>query len=354
MIPSTSAITPNLYGDTVTITTTAPADTPHAIALLMTAQGAILDQSTGAIDFGSVLVSAPATQTFTVSNKGNAPATVSYAAAPSVYTVSPQAQVVGGGANYTATLHFAPTAQQQYPGTAQMTVDASTVLCAAVKPAITLSGQGALDAQVAPTSLDFGLVNCGATGTAKKFTLTNTSKASFTWGATLGTAYYTISPTSGSLAKGASVMITVTPVKIPVASATTADLYADTVKITTTPVLESPYLVSLHETAQGAILSFNPTSINFGNVKTNKATSTRGFSVVNDGNLAAPVTLMESGSQFSISATSGTANAGASLPVNATFAPTVTGVSNGSVSVTTTAIKCAPLPANMTLTGNGL
>ena len=116
MMPSTSAVSPNLYGDTLTITTNAPGDDPHTVDLLMTAHGAILEQSTGAMDFGSVLASAPATSTFTVSNSGNAPATVSYTTKPAAFSVSPQAQVVGAAANYIATARFAPTAEQPTPG----------------------------------------------------------------------------------------------------------------------------------------------------------------------------------------------------------------------------------------------
>ncbi|MDB4933293.1 MAG: hypothetical protein JWP87_265, partial [Labilithrix sp.] len=353
MIPATSDVSPNLYGDTLTITTTAPGDDPHVVDLLETAHGAILSQSKGAIDFGSVLVSSPATSTFTVSNSGNAPATVSFTTSPAVFTVSPQAQVVGAGASYDATAHFAPTAQQAYAGTAAMTT-AGTVLCGALPtPAIALTGNGALSAQVSPSNVDFGLVACGATGTASKVTLTNTSPNSFTWGATLGTAYYTITPTSGTLLKGKSVDIVITPKAIPSTSATTADLYADTLTIKTNPALESPYVAAVHMTAQGAILSFNPTTLAFGNQK--KDTSrTKSYAVVNSGNLAAPITLTKSGSMYSITPTTETVNAGSSTTtLNASFKPTQTGNQNGSVSVSTTAKRCAPLPAAMSMTGSG-
>jgi hypothetical protein len=351
-VPGTSAISPNLYGDTLTITTTAPGDSPHVVDLLETAHGAILAQSTGAIDFGSVLASSPATSTFKVSNSGNAAATVSFDATPSVFTLSPQAQVVGAGAAYDATVRFAPTAQQSYAGTATMKTT-GTVLCAPLpKPAITLTGNGALSAQVTPTTVDFGLVSCGSTAAAKTVTLTNTSQATFSWTAAIATAYYTITPTSGTLAKTKSVDITITPKAIPTVSDTKADLYADTLKITTSPGLESPYVASLHMTAEGAILSFNPTTLAFGSQK--KDTSrTKSYAVVNTGNFAAPITLTKTGSSFSISPTSSTANAGSSASLNATFSPTSTSSSSGTVTVTTTAKRCAPLPAAMTMTGTG-
>jgi len=352
MIPPTSAISPNLYGDTLTITTDAPGDDPHTVDLLMTARGAILEASTGAIDFGSVLVSAPATSNVTVSNAGNAPATVSFNVAPVVFSVSPQNQVVGAGANYTATARFAPTASQLYSGTAEMTVAAGTVLCAPLKAPLTLTGTGALGAQLSPSSVDFGLVSCGSTGTAQNITLTNTSPATFTWAASLATAYYAITPVSGSLASGASVTIKVTPKAIPATSSTAADLYADAVTVSI-PSLGSTVLASLHMTAQGAILSFNPTpTLGFGSVKTTKSL-TKTYAVVNDGNLAAPITLTKSGPQYSINPTTSTVNAGASATLNASFNPTSNGTQNGTIGVTTTAKRCAPLPPALKLTGVG-
>ena len=354
MIPVTSPISPNYYGDTVTITTLAPGDAPHTVDLLMTARGAILDQSTGAVDFGSVLISAPATSTLTVSNSGNAPATVSYTTNPAVFSVSPQAQVVGTGSTYVATARFAPTGEQLYTGTAQMTVEAGSVLCAPLKQPIMLSGQGALGAQVTPSSVDFGLVSCGGTGTAKKVTLTNTSNATFAWTASLVTAYHAITPTSGNLAKGASVMITVTPKAIPTTSLTTPDLYADTLTVAV-PALGQSFVSSLHMTAEGAILSFEPTpTLDFGNTKQNNS-RTKSYSVLNTGNFAASVSLTKTGSQFSITPnpTTTTVNAGVPTTLNASFNPTSTGTLNGTITLSSAVKRCAPLPPALKLTGNG-
>jgi hypothetical protein len=47
-IPFPSLVSPNLYGETLTITTDATGDTdPHTVTLLETAHGAILSQSAG-------------------------------------------------------------------------------------------------------------------------------------------------------------------------------------------------------------------------------------------------------------------------------------------------------------------
>lgn len=104
-------------------------------------------------------------------------------------------------------------------------------------------------------------------------------------------------------------------------------------------------------TAEGAILSFNPTpTLDFGNVN-HDGSRTKTYAVVNDGNLAAPITLTKTGSQYSISPTTSTANAGSSATLNASFNPTSTGTITGTIAVTTTAKRCAPLPAALKLTG---
>src|SRR5205085_12663995 len=50
-IPATSAVTPNLYGDTLTVTTDVPTDPAHNIALTQTARGSIFAISTMAVNF---------------------------------------------------------------------------------------------------------------------------------------------------------------------------------------------------------------------------------------------------------------------------------------------------------------
>jgi hypothetical protein len=108
-------------------------------------------------------------------------------------------------------------------------------------------------------------------------------------------------------------------------------------------------------TAQGAILSFNPTpTLDFGSVRLTKSL-TKTYAVINDGNLAAPVTLTKSGPQFAIAPnpTLTTVNAGSSTTLNATFNPTSSGAQNGNIAITTTAKRCAPLPPALKLTGTG-
>jgi hypothetical protein len=355
-IPGTSEVTPNLYGDVLRFTTNAPGDTePHDVDLLMTARGAILSASTSSVDFGGVFVGSTATAPFTVQNSGNVNATVSFSVGNAVFGASPQAQVVAGGGSYGVTATFSPTAQTTYSSNARMTVPEGTVLCAPLPSPIALAGAGASRASLMPSSLDFGMVDCGGAAPSQNVIFENRSGANFAWSASMATSHYDFSPKSGNLSNGKTVAIRVTPKAIPTTSATTADLYADVLTLTTTPTLESPYVASVHMTARGAILSFSPTAIDFGSVKVDRKKADR-FSVVNSGNVDAPITLSVGGPQqamFTVDPAASQVAGPGSRNVNATFEPTSTGTKNASVSVTTTAKRCAPYPANLTLTGTG-
>ncbi len=74
-VPQSSAVTSDLYADTLTVTTTAQGDTAHQVLLHETARGAILSTS-GPLDFGRHKVGSSATKTLTLSNTGNAAAQV--------------------------------------------------------------------------------------------------------------------------------------------------------------------------------------------------------------------------------------------------------------------------------------
>ena len=115
------------------------------------------------------------------------------------------------------------------------------------------------------------------------------------------------------------------------------------------PINET-HTVSLHETAQGAVLTLNPTSLAFTNGQT------KNFTVNNSGNVTAPYTLTVGGNNpgsFAVTPTSGTANAGNSVTESVTYSkPLLSGPQSATVSITSTAGRCAPLPAALTVSGN--
>jgi hypothetical protein len=356
-IPAASAVTPNGYGDTLTVTTTAAGDMPHAIALRETAQGAILSQSTSGISFGPVAVRMTASSQFTVTNTGNAPATVSFDTQTNAFAVSPQGQTVGGGSSYTPIVTFTPSAANAYSDTATMRVAAGAVLCGPLPAGAALSGSGinTTAVSVSPTNLDFGLVGCGSTATPQTVTIQNGGTASFTWSAKLTTQYYVLSSMGGTLAPGASANVVVTPAAIPGNSAVTPDLYADTLTFSTNAPGDAPHAVSLHETAQGAILLFNPPNmLGMGSVQVGDSAQSM-LNVVNNGNLTALVMLRLMGGQgFHLDLTSvNVAGAGSASTVKVTFAPQSSGSQSATVSMSTSTPLCGPLPHPLTLSGKG-
>jgi hypothetical protein len=311
VIPQTSAVTADLYQGTLTITTTAPGDTGHIIALHETAYGVILASTAGgAIAFGSVNKGQMPTSQYNVSNTGNESTTVSFAVGSPAFTVTPSFPLASMASNV-VTVTFLPTNLQSYTDQVTTTLPAGTAVCGPIPAPIQLTGTGTpvpTGVTVMPATLNFADVNCGAQAPLQTLTL-NTSNvgASATYTATfgMGNKYYTLAAyNSGSpLTPGApiatgtalplpamgSLMIDVVPNAIPGTSATTMGGFNDTLTITTNVPMDTTHMIQLQETAQGAILTFTPTMIM--TTSSPGTATTPMISVVNVGNLAANFTL---------------------------------------------------------------
>ena len=355
-VPQTSAVTPNLYGDTLTVVTDVASDSPHDIPLRLTARGSIFAISTSSVNFGSVPVGVTANGQFTVSNTGNAPGALVFTPiAPAIFGMPGNALVAAASASILSAT-FSPAAQMTYSDMASISKTSATVLCEPLPAAaISLSGLGTAANVVglSGSALNFGLVACGSTAAAQTLTVTNNSsnQLAFTFSLSGGASSpYTVTGPS-SLAAGASGQVTVTPRAVPATSSTAPDAFAGTLSITGTggPINES-HPVALHETAQGAVLTLNPTTLSFTDGQS------KNFTVNNSGNLAAPYTLSVGGSNpnsFSLTPTSGTAPAGGSVTEAASYAkPLLSGPQSATVTLSTAAGRCAPLPAALPLSGN--
>jgi hypothetical protein len=147
--------------------------------------------------------------------------------------------------------------------------------------------------------------------------------------------------------------VTVTPKAIPAVSSTTADAFGDTLTISASggPINET-HTVALHETAQGAVLTLNPSSLAF------TGNGSKNFTVNNAGNLPANYTLALSGDdpgRFSVSPTSGTANGGSSVTETVTYARPglyLGGTFTANVTFSSSVGLCAPLPGSIPLSGS--
>ena len=140
-IPATSAITPNLYGDVLTVTTDAANDTPHVLNLTMTARGAILAFSATPADYGlQGLFAAGVNRTATVSNTGNAGANVTLTSSKAAYTLPAGPFAITAGASANTTVSFAATTFGANDATLSMAT--GDVVCQPLPAAANLTGQG--------------------------------------------------------------------------------------------------------------------------------------------------------------------------------------------------------------------
>src|SRR5207302_128469 len=134
---------------------------------------------------------------------------------------------------------------------------------------------------------------------------------------------------------GTSVQLVVVPLKVPgppTVTSTAFDALADTLSIRATGgggVIDETHVVSLHESANGAVLSFNPNALSF------SGGGQKSFNVHNAGTLKADVTLTETGNHFSVSPLTNTALAGGDANESATYTrPLLGGTFNATIKVT--------------------
>ena len=322
-IPTNSAVTPDLYAATLQVTSGANIQT-QLIQIHQTAQGVILQTSGNgatnftALNFGGVSVNQTATAQFAITNNGNFPINnVQLANSNAAFAVNPSAAASDAGAASPQTLTFSlapqqtlvsdvtftPSAVQTYNDTATYTfaLPTGTVFCGATPPNFTLNGSGNTGIAVSPTNLNFGFVQCNSAPPAgQQITISNKGGAT-TWSGTFGRgvqnqpSYYSLEDMSGNpiaagsqqtLPAGTSITVVVVPVKIVPPANTSANAFSDTLTITTGASGDSPHVISITETAQGAFLAFSPLAIT-GNPPAIGSTGSQTFQISNSGNLAA-------------------------------------------------------------------
>jgi len=131
-VPASSAVTDNLYGDTLTLTTDQSGDSPHAIAITQTAHGAVLAVSTNTVAFAtSSTVGAAAQQMpLTITNSGNAAVAVTIGSDPSFAVTPAGPSMLAAGGSLAATVAYSPAAVGAIAADLPITVD-GTVCSAA-------------------------------------------------------------------------------------------------------------------------------------------------------------------------------------------------------------------------------
>jgi hypothetical protein len=211
--------------------------------------------------------------------------------------------------------------------------------------------------QIGPDSVSFGAVDCGTTAAPRVFEISNPNTDVFTFDATFATgdaSMYTIDPAHGSLLAHGQLELTIRSKPIPATSATTDNLYGDTLVITTTIDHDTPHSIPITQTAHGAVLTFTTPSIDFGAASLGATSATnQAFTLTNSGNAAASVTLATTDASYTVTPNSAsTIAAGAALDGQVGFLPRALGTISDAVTASVTGPVCAA-PAKLAITATG-
>lgn len=362
-IPQTSSVSPGVYNDTLIVTTNVPDEELHEIEIQQTARGAIFAIAATKLNFGSVVVGATGSAQFSVSNQGNAPGKLSF----EIDALDPfflPTTVIAGGSSTLVKGDFTPPSVSSYNSGATLHVDETTVLCEPLPHAeMELEGFGISGSvvSVSTPSLTFGsggMVDCGEQATSETFHIQSYSKETLSISYELGRGADSPFAVAGieTLGDNGKVKVTVTPKPIPQVASTRPDAFGDTLLIRIVGAsIEESYVVSLFQTARGAVFSFVPESLSLKNTGLFASAQTKSFSVRNDGNILAPFQLSIGGEHpkpFTVTPDSATVSVGASTKGSVTFAARTGAGKKAEVVLTTSGATCGPMPVLMPLTGN--
>jgi hypothetical protein len=369
---------PSAYAATVTITTDVPYDQPHLVSLGETPLGDQLSFSVASLRFGQIpIATSTIVQAFTVVNQANAgsPAanlsfSLSGTGAGAFKLTSIGIQNLGpSGDSDPGGVEFEPASPIPYAATLAITT--TDGLCTPLPAPIELSGTGTqAKVAVSASTLTFGtdpsdpngLVNCGATGSARTFTVSNTGNQQFAiTGLSLGqgaASPYVLSGDATTLPAtipiGGSTTITVTPKPIPtmVANPNDPSPFTDTLTVTTNAAQDSPHQVALVMQARGAVIADTPlaTDWDFGTLG-NGLIGTFSTTITNTGNAAASVTFhgLQNPTVFGLQSDPTVVPANGVTDVVGQFSPPQTNqvwTDQGTLVVTTAQAFCEPLPGS--------
>jgi hypothetical protein len=312
------------FSDTLTVTTNAAQDSPHAVSLAMQARGAVIASTplTTAWSFGTITQGSIGTFTSTIQNTGNAAASVALTglAQPTIFGLQNNpTTVIPDGTTSIVGQFTPPSPDGAWSDQATLAVTTPQVFCEPLpatwtSPTITVSGSSNSTAPVSYSgTLSFPTTDCGSAAPAAQ-TITLTNNTNQTYAVTLSLnagVFYAVS--SSSIADGGSVTlpasgsttIVVTPQTVTPGATTQSGStpYADDLLVglaTVVPdggpgVSVTSFTIPISWTLNGAVLSLpqglGPNTDGMGN-PFYPADTTSGFTIpmANSGTAAASVT----------------------------------------------------------------
>lgn len=306
-----------------------------------------LTATPSSVSFGSVNVGSSSSLSVNVSNPGTADLIITAAnATGNVFSTSLLTQPldVPPGQNSNITVQFAPTSAGSVTGTLLLTSNTQ-----GSPTSILLAGNGVAVAPrlgLNPASVAFGNVNVGSSA-LQNITLTNAGNANLT--------ITQVNVTANSFSNsGLALPLTLTPNQsssfavafVPTATGTVS---GSILLVTNAPT--SPTVVNLSGTGVAPAISVSPVSMAFGNVNVGSNLS-QAVTVSNPGTANLVISnAAVSGTVFTLGALSQTTIApNGSAPFTVQFAPTVTGLVTGSLTLTSNT-PGSPTVVNLSGTG---
>jgi hypothetical protein len=331
----------------ISVASNAP-NSPMTIALTGTGTVPGLGVSPAAVNFKGVVVGSSGTATLNLSNAGSAAVTISQASVSgTAFTISGLAAglTIQPGQSSSFTAQFLPTSAGSASGSISVSSNSPNS-----PMSIALTGTGTQpEIGAIPSSAPFGNVTVGNTN-SQTITLTNG-----------GTANLTISQGSvsgtGFKITGLSTPLTITPGSNATFNAVFAPAGAG--KVTGSISLandapSSPYTIALSGTgvAQTQLLTFNVSSLSFGNVNVGSDSSLPA-TLTNTGNGSVTISSSNTtGAGFTVSGLSAgeSLNPNQSIAVTVQFAPSAAGTVNGNLTIVSNATDS---PTSIGLAGTG-
>jgi len=317
-------------------------------------QSGILSLGSASLDFGSVTVGMSKTVTLTATNTGTASLVINSVAFSTPYFALSGASLpvtVNPGQVSTLSVIFTPNAAGSFAATLTVTTAASggapgsTGIAALSGTGVASGAPGQLN--VSPTSLDYGSVTVGTSGSASASLSASGGSVTVTAAAS-NNPQFSVSGLSlpVTIAAGQSVPLTVTFAPSSSGNASGA--------VTFTSNASNPTLtVSLSGSGTAVVgqLSVTPASLDLGSVVVGTSGSTSA-SLSASGASVTVTAASSSSAQFGLSGLSlpVTIPAGQSIPFSVTFTPQATGTVNASLSFTSNA---SPSSTTVALSGTG-
>ncbi len=307
---------------------------------------ATLSASPLSVAFGSVTTSTTATQAVQITNTGGSSGTISQVSVTGAGFAVTQPGLpltLAAGQSVSLNLTFTPTVVGTATGSLTVSSNASNPSLS-----VGLTGSGVTPAAltVSPTSVSFGNVQVGTSQTQNAL-VSNTggSSASISQAAVTGSGFSVSglnTPFTLAAGQSASFSITFAP--------TTTGTSTGSVTLSSTASVP-PIALSGSGISAAGQLTANPTSLNFGTVVVGSSSSQNVTVTAGTGS----VTISQanvSGAGFAVSGLSLplTLSAGQSITFSASFAPSTTGATSGSVSLVSNASNT---PTTVALSGTG-